>query len=146
VIPVYNNWLYTSLCLDALATSRATEPAIEVIVVDNGSSPKVRERLAEAWSQVDQLAVHPTNLGFAIASNQGARLARGEYVVFLNNERLRTNVTKRAPNRENAQYLVFKLIDRLSQNWRRITGSNVGQLVLSGSTFIDGRLVDREAA
>jgi GT2 family glycosyltransferase len=86
VIPVYNNWLYTSLCLDALARSRATEPTFEVIVVDNGSSPEVRERLAEAGSQVDQLAVNPTNLGFAIASNQGARLARGEYIVFLNND------------------------------------------------------------
>src|SRR5205823_5534684 len=39
--------------------------------------------------------------------------------------RLRTAVTKRAPNRENAQYLVFKLIERLSLNWRRITGSNL---------------------
>lgn len=60
--------------------------------------------------------------------------------------RLRTNVTKHAPNRENAQYLVFKLIERLSQNWRRITGSNLCQLVLSGRQFVDGTLVDREAA
>ena len=60
--------------------------------------------------------------------------------------RLRTDVTKRAPNRENAQYLVFKAIDRLSQNWRRISGSNLCQLVLSGRRFADGRLVDLEAA
>lgn len=60
--------------------------------------------------------------------------------------RLRTNVTKHAPNRENAQYLVFKLIERLSQNWRRITGSNLCQLVLSGRRFVDGKLVDLEAA
>jgi putative transposase len=60
--------------------------------------------------------------------------------------RLRTNVTKRAPNRENAQYLVFKLIERLSQNWRRITGSNLCELVLSGRRFADGRLMDLEAA
>ena len=60
--------------------------------------------------------------------------------------RLRTNVTKRALNRENAQYLVFKVIERLSQNWRRITGSNLCALVLSGRRFVDGKLVDREAA
>jgi transposase-like protein len=60
--------------------------------------------------------------------------------------RLRTNVTKHAPNRENAQYLVFKLIERLSQNWRRITGSNLCQLVLSGRRFVDGKLVDLDAA
>ena len=60
--------------------------------------------------------------------------------------RLRTNVTKHAPNRENAQYLVFKVIERLSQNWRRITGSNLCELVLSGRTFVDGRLGDLDAA
>jgi putative transposase len=60
--------------------------------------------------------------------------------------RLRTDVAKRAPNRENAQYLIFKLIDRLSLNWRRITGSNLCQLVLSGRRFADGRLMDLEAA
>jgi putative transposase len=60
--------------------------------------------------------------------------------------RLRTDVTKRAPNRENAQYLVFQLIERLSQNWRRITGSNLCQLVLSGRRFVDGTLVDPLAA
>lgn len=60
--------------------------------------------------------------------------------------RLRTDVTKRAPNRENAQYLVFKLIERLSQNWRRITGCNLCQLVLSGRRFLDGKLADLEAA
>jgi putative transposase len=54
--------------------------------------------------------------------------------------RLRTDVTKRAPNRENAQYLVFQLIERLSRNWRRITGSNLCQLVLSGRRFADGIL------
>lgn len=60
--------------------------------------------------------------------------------------RLRTDVAKRAPNRENAQYLVFKLIERLSQNWRRITGANLCQLVLSGRRFVDGQIMDLEAA
>jgi transposase-like protein len=59
--------------------------------------------------------------------------------------RLRTEVTKHAPNRENAQYLVFKLIERLRQNWRRITGSTLCQLVLRGRTFVDGQLQDLAA-
>lgn len=60
--------------------------------------------------------------------------------------RLRTDVTKHAPNRENLHYLIFKVIDRLSQNWRRITGSNLCQLVLSGRSFRDGQLVEVGAA
>jgi putative transposase len=61
--------------------------------------------------------------------------------------RLRTDVTKRAPNRENAQYLVFQLIERLSQNWRRISGSNLTELLLRGERFVDGKLfVEPQAA
>ena len=39
--------------------------------------------------------------------------------------RLRTNVTKRLPNVDNALYLVFKVVGRLSQHWRKVTGSNL---------------------
>ena len=60
--------------------------------------------------------------------------------------RLRTNVTKRLPNRDNGLYLVFKLIGRFSHHWRRITGSNLCQLVVEGGQFADGRLVERIAA
>ena len=60
--------------------------------------------------------------------------------------RLRTNVTKRLPNRENGVYLVFKVAQRLSRNWRRITGSNLCQLVLAGKPFVDGKLAEVVAA
>lgn len=60
--------------------------------------------------------------------------------------RLRTNVTKRLPNRENALYLVYKVVERLSRNWRRITGSNLCQLVLDGKRFVDGKLAESVAA
>ena len=60
--------------------------------------------------------------------------------------RLRTDVTKHAPNRESLHYLIFKVIGRLSQNWRRITSSNLCQLVLSGRSFRDGQLVEVDAA
>ena len=43
--------------------------------------------------------------------------------------RLRTNVTKRLPNADNALYLVFKVVGRLSQHWRRVNGGNLCQLV-----------------
>jgi putative transposase len=60
--------------------------------------------------------------------------------------RLRTNVTKRLPNRENALYLVYKVVQRLSRNWRRITGANLCQLVLDEKQFVDGKLAETIAA
>ena len=60
--------------------------------------------------------------------------------------RLRTNVTKRLPNVNNAVYLVFKIIQRLAQHWRKITGSNLCGLVLAGVTFVDGQMAQPLAA
>ena len=60
--------------------------------------------------------------------------------------RLRTDVTKRLPNRDNALYPIFKVVGRLSQHWRKITGANLCQLVLDGKRFADGKLVEAAAA
>jgi putative transposase len=55
--------------------------------------------------------------------------------------RLRTNASKRLKVRENALYLVFKLVLRLSLNWRGINAPNQLQLLLAGHQFRDGQLV-----
>jgi transposase-like protein len=55
--------------------------------------------------------------------------------------RLRTNAAKRMRVRENALYLIFKLVCRLSLNWRAINAPNQLQLLLAGHRFRDGKLV-----
>jgi transposase-like protein len=55
--------------------------------------------------------------------------------------RLRTNASKRLRAAESALYLVFKLVLRLSLNWRRITAPNQLRLLLAGHQFRDGRLL-----
>jgi putative transposase len=53
--------------------------------------------------------------------------------------RLRTNAAKRMRRREAALYLVFKVIERLSGNWRALNGGqNLMALVLEGCVFKDG--------
>ena len=53
--------------------------------------------------------------------------------------RLRTNAAKRMRQREAALYLVFKVMERLSGNWRALNGGqNLMALVLEGCTFRDG--------
>jgi putative transposase len=55
--------------------------------------------------------------------------------------RLRTDATRRMRCRENALYLVFKIVERLSQTWRNLNGgANLMRLILEGRTFKDGML------
>ena len=60
---------------------------------------------------------------------------------FLFGVRLRTQATKRMRVRENALYLVFKLVTRLSLNWRGINAPNQLKLLLAGYQFQDGQLL-----
>ena len=59
--------------------------------------------------------------------------------------RLRTNASKRLRVRENALYLVFKLVARLSLNWRGINAPNQLRLLLAGHQFQDGQLLLEDA-
>jgi GT2 family glycosyltransferase/glycosyltransferase involved in cell wall biosynthesis len=83
VIPVYNHFDHTLVCLRSLTEHPGTIP-FEVIVVDDCSSDETPERLP-AIGGIRALR-NPENLGFIGACNAGLAAARGEFVVFLNND------------------------------------------------------------
>jgi GT2 family glycosyltransferase len=83
VVPVYGALPVTMRCLHALAGSGDRTP-FEVILVDDASpddSPRVLPTIAGL-----RYSRNATNLGFVDSCNAGAALARGEYLVFLNND------------------------------------------------------------
>ncbi|HVI58199.1 MAG TPA: glycosyltransferase [Luteimonas sp.] len=83
VVPVYGQLAHTLGCLRALA-AQPPLAAFEVIVVDDGSP----DDTAAALPAIPGLRYHrrAQNGGFIAACNDGAALARGEYLVFLNND------------------------------------------------------------
>ncbi len=83
IIPVFNKWEYTAKCLRALAEN-TRELAHEVIVIDNASSDETARALPCLPGV--RTVRNQDNLGFARASNQGAALASGRYLLFLNND------------------------------------------------------------
>ncbi|SFJ57181.1 glycosyltransferase [Amycolatopsis sacchari] len=83
VIPVYGHWDYTRRCLESIELSRPRTP-FEVIVVDDASVDDSADRVAACPGV--RLVRAPRNLGFIGACNLGAEHARGELVMFLNND------------------------------------------------------------
>lgn len=83
VIPVYNKWPLTAACLSSLAET-AGGLTFEVIVVDDGSDDETQESLAAIEGLI--YIRNDRNLGFVGSCNRGARRARGEYLVMLNND------------------------------------------------------------
>ncbi len=83
VIPVYNNWEYTARCLISINATASKIP-FEVILVDDASSDETQKRFSDIAGL--QYLPQPENRGFIASCNAGARVAKGQYLVFLNND------------------------------------------------------------
>lgn len=87
VIPVHNQVEYTISCLRSL---NASPPDIghEIIIVDDGSTDDTRQYLSHLSRHDERIRVlhHGSATGFARSCNAGAATARGELLLFLNND------------------------------------------------------------
>ncbi len=85
LIVTYNSQDYIQPCLESVIRN-TSYPSYEILIVDNGSSDGTVQLLkdyTDAEPRIRVIAL-PDNKGFAAANNIAARLARGEYLVFLN--------------------------------------------------------------
>jgi GT2 family glycosyltransferase len=76
---------YLPDCLSSLREQTYPLDRTDVIVVDNGSKEDPSAAVAELYPGA-RVVRSETNIGFSGANNLGARAARGEYVVFINDD------------------------------------------------------------
>lgn len=84
VVVNYNGGEILRRCLASIAREDP-EYVLETILVDNASRPDDLDGLGET-SPVFTLLRNAENVGFARATNQGIAVARGEFILLLNND------------------------------------------------------------
>ncbi|HEU5104700.1 MAG TPA: glycosyltransferase family 2 protein [Solirubrobacterales bacterium] len=83
VVPVHGKAELTRACLDGVLADLPGD--CEVIVVDD-ASPDSTPQLLAGYGEAIRVVSREQNGGFAVACNDGAAAARGELLLFLNND------------------------------------------------------------
>ena len=83
VVPVYGQLTYTLNCLHSLLLHQSKYD-FEILIVDDGGT----DQTAAILPLIPQIRYHRCrqNKGFIAAANEGAKLARGAFLVMLNND------------------------------------------------------------
>lgn len=85
IIPVFNQSRLTIGCLNSIKdVFEQSQLSVEVIVVDDASTDDTKEVLKQFTGI--RTVTNEKNVGFIASCNHGAAVARGEYLLFLNND------------------------------------------------------------
>lgn len=82
IIPVYKAEKTLSKCLNSVVEQTYTN--FELILVDDGS-PDTSGAICDQWAMQDEriYVIHQENKGVSAARNQGIKIAKGDYVCFI---------------------------------------------------------------
>ena len=85
IVPVYNVEKYLHQCIDSILAQTLKD--IEIICINDGSTDSSLEILKE-YAKIDNriIIINKENQGVATARNDGIRMAKGEYITFLDSD------------------------------------------------------------
>ena len=114
IVPVYNTEKYLRECLDSIVNQ--TFEDIEIICINDGSTDNSLDILKEYEKSDKRLSVVcQPNSGLSITRNHGIKLARGDYIYFIDSddylELTALEELYGISNENNLDILIFKLIN-----------------------------------
>lgn len=83
IVPAYNQWEFTYNCINQIIDN-TSDVSYEVILADDVSSDETKD--AEQYVANLRVSRNTENLGFVRNCNEAAKICRGQYILFLNND------------------------------------------------------------
>ena len=87
IIPVYNVEKWLERCVRSVENQDLPSSEYEVILVNDGSkdnSGQIASKLSEEYDNI--VVINKNNGGQSSARNEGMRIARGEYFMFVDSD------------------------------------------------------------
>ena len=84
IIPVYNQFEYTYLCLKSILEKTIDDISYEIIIADDCSTD-LTKNIGQCISGIKVIR-NKKNLKFLLNCNNAAKTAKGQYILFLNND------------------------------------------------------------
>jgi GT2 family glycosyltransferase/tetratricopeptide (TPR) repeat protein len=84
IIPVFNKVNYTKRCIQSIYAN-PPKSSFEIIIINDASSDDTKIYLEGLKGEIRTIT-NKVNRGYTIACNQGAKIAKGNYILFLNND------------------------------------------------------------
>ncbi len=107
IIPVYNVERYIDRCLASCLQQDLLVSEYEIIVVNDGTpdnSMEIVQKYAQSYSNI--VVIEQENKGLSEARNSGLRIAKGDYVWFVDSDDwIKTNCLKAISERMSDQHL-----------------------------------------
>lgn len=139
IVVNHNGRHFLGECFTSLENLTYPEDRFEVILVDNASTDGSVQYVRESFPRVRILELQK-NYGFCKPNNDGVRAAKGEYVVFLNNDTAVTNqwlseLVKGALSEESIASCASKM---LYYDRRNVINTAGGKITIIGGGFYKG--------
>ncbi|MBQ7388081.1 MAG: glycosyltransferase family 2 protein [Paludibacteraceae bacterium] len=100
ILPIYNVEQYLAQCLDSIFSQNLPEDEYEVICMNDCSTDGSLKILKQYQSMNPhmQILTFEQNRGLSAARNEGVRIARGEYIWFVDSDDFIVKIQKKKCN------------------------------------------------
>src|SRR5690554_3305849 len=129
IVPVYNRAHLVSACIESIL-SQTYEP-VEIILINDGSTDNTLQLLTEYEQQYPQQirVIDQPNQGQIVARNNGIKIAKGEFIAFLDSDDLwlEDKLKKQMPLFQPGVGLVFSSTEIINEKGQTVRYENVAE-------------------